>query len=119
MALLLIWVSILVMWCVPSLRVSETALVRCLGREISFSILKIAFSVLIPLSPSFCKVVSLCFRHFCMISHSSALMKNKGRVHKCSYVDLILFKRQNTIKNGDFCTVNLDSATFLVSLVGM
>jgi len=30
-----------------------------------------------------------------------------------------LFKLQNTIENGDFCTVNLDSATFLVSLVGM
>ena len=50
-----------------------------------------------------------CFCHFCMISHSSALMKNKGRVHKCCYVDLILVKLQNPIENDDFFTVNLNS----------
>src|ERR1700683_4954131 len=106
-------------FCEPHKRVL-VALVRCLGREISFSVLNNFRTNNCHLSTNFieseflqsCFIV--CFRHFCMISHSSALMKNKGRVHKCSSVDLILFKLQNTIENGDFCTVNLDSATFLV-----
>ena len=93
-----------------------SALVRCLGREISFSVLNnfllrtnnCLFSTNFIESEFLQSCFIACFCHFCMISHSSALMKNKGRVHKFSYVDLTLFKLQNPIENSDFCTVNLE-----------
>src|ERR1700735_5539905 len=93
------------------------ALVRCLGWELSFFVLKIFFCVLRNLllhtkillfSTNFIESEFLqsCFiMHFwsfCMIKYRPTLMKNKVWVYRCCVMYFFLFKHQNTAENDHF-----------------
>ena len=105
----------------------ETALVRCLGREISFSVLKNSLCVLRNLlfSTNFieseflqsCFIMHFC--SFCVIKYRPTLMKNKVWVYRCCVMYFFLFKHQNTAENDHFYAVNSQVATLVVFTAGM
>ena len=110
------------------------ALVRCLGRKISFSVLKNSFCVLRNLllrtknllfgtnfiesefSQS-CFIMHFC--SFCVIKYRPTLMKNKVWVYRCCVMYFFLFKHQNTAENDHFYAVNSQVATLVVFTAGM
>src|ERR1700685_1508671 len=113
---------------------SFAALVRCLGREISFSVLKNSFCVLRNLllrtknllfGTNFieseflqsCFIMHFC--SFCVIKYRPTLMKNKVWVYRCCVMYFFLFKHQNTAENDHFYAVNSQLATLVVFTAGM